>query len=103
MKVTLPESIKGAVDIDVRVTTTSIRIGTVGDSDPIIEGTFERKVDPEGENYAWYLIPDEKPPMMELTLDKDAAEVYQTYSYGTLLWARLFNDDLMLGEGLFEA
>jgi len=103
MKVTLPDSIKSAADIDVKVTSTSIRIGTVGDSDPVVEGEFERKVDPEGENYAWYLIPDEKPPVLELNLDKDHAEVYQTFSYGLLVWPRLFSDDIMLGEGLFEA
>lgn len=103
MKVTLPDSIKSAADVEVKVTSTSIRIGTVGDSDPVVEGEFERKVDPDGENYAWYLIPDEKPPVLELNLDKDHAEVYQTFSYGLLIWPRLFSDDLMLGEGLFEA
>lgn len=29
---------------------------------------------------------------------KDSSEVYQTYSYGTLLWPRLFNDDIPLGK-----
>merc|ERR1712232_841097 len=103
LKITLPESIRSAADVDVKVTTSSLHIGTVGDSDPIIVGDFERKVDPEGENFSWYLIPDEKPPMLEMCLDKDAAEVYQTFSYTTLLWPRLFTDDVMLGEGLFEA
>mmetsp|Transcript_13053 Transcript_13053/g.35615 ORF Transcript_13053/g.35615 Transcript_13053/m.35615 type:complete len:800 (+) Transcript_13053:65-2464(+) len=103
LKVTLPESVKSAADVDVKITTNSIRIGTVGDADPIVEGEFERKVEPEGENFAWYLIPDEKPPVLELTVDKAAAEVYTTFSYGTLLWPRLFNDDVVLGEGLFEA
>merc|ERR1712060_139608 len=90
-------------DVEVKLTTTGIRIGTVGDADAVVEGEFERKVEPQGENFAWYLIPEEKPPVMELTIDKDAAEVYQTFSYGTLLWSRLFNDDVTLGEGLFEA
>ncbi|CAE7416046.1 HOP2 [Symbiodinium natans] len=103
LKVTLPETIRGAQDVDVELTASSLRIGTVGDTDPIIEGKFDRKVDPNGENYSWFLIPEEVPPIMELTLDKDASEVYQTYSYGTLLWPRLFNDDIPLGEGLFEA
>ncbi|CAJ1450638.1 unnamed protein product [Effrenium voratum] len=69
--------------------------GTVGDTDPIVQGCFERK--------ARFLVPDEDPPILELTLDKDSSEVYQTFSYGTLLWPRLFNDDIPLGEGLFEA
>ena len=37
---------------------------------------------------AWHLV---------LTPRQDASEVYQTYSYGTLLWPRLFNDDIPLG------
>ncbi|CAE7222253.1 ANKRD17 [Symbiodinium necroappetens] len=103
-----PRSAKDYLDeyykeMGVELTASSLRIGTVGDADPIIDGTFERKVDPNGENYSWFLIPEEIPPVMELTLDKDAAEVYQTFSYGTLLWPRLFNDDIPLGEGLFEA
>merc|ERR1712003_271797 len=40
---------------------------------------------------------------LELSIDKDPSEVYQTFSYGTLLWPRLFEDDISLGEGLFEA
>mmetsp|Transcript_85803 Transcript_85803/g.179281 ORF Transcript_85803/g.179281 Transcript_85803/m.179281 type:complete len:788 (+) Transcript_85803:71-2434(+) len=103
LKVTLPESVKSAADVEVKTTSTSLRIGTVGDSDPVIEGEFDRKVDPHGENYAWWLIADETPPVLEMTIDKDAAEVYTTFSYGTLLWPRLFNDDVPLGEGLFEA
>lgn len=103
LKVTLPESVKSAADLDVKVTPTSIRIGTVGDADPVVEGDFERRVLPQGENFAWFLTPDEKPPILELTVDKDSSEVYQTFSYGTLLWPRLFNDDVLLGEGLFEA
>eukprot|EP00435_Cladocopium_sp_Y103_P010767 s1289_g2.t2 len=85
----------------VNVTATTMCIGTVGNTDPIVEGTFDRKVDPHGENYSWFLVPDED--TLEMTLDKDSSEVYQTYSYGTLLWPRLFNDDIPLGEGLFEA
>lgn len=103
LKVSLPESIATAADIDVKVTTQSIRIGTIKDSDPIVAGEFDRKVDPEGENFCWYLVPDEKPPLLELCLDKDASEIYQTFSYSSLLWPRLFNDDIPLGEGLFEA
>merc|ERR1712217_31396 len=103
LKVTLPESVSSAAEVEVSVTPTSIRIGTVGNADPVVVGDFERKVDPQGENYSWYLIPDEKPAVLELTVDKDASEVYQTFSYGTLLWPRLFNDDVHLGEGLFEA
>merc|ERR1719356_624614 len=41
--------------------------------------------------------------MLEMTLDKDMSEIYQTFSYATLLWSRLFDDDIALGEGLFEA
>ncbi|CAE8728218.1 unnamed protein product [Polarella glacialis] len=89
--------------IPVRVTSTHLHVGTVGDSDAIVSGDFERKVEPQGENFSWYLIPDEDPPMLEMCLDKDAAEVYQTFSYGSLLWPRLFSDDIPLGEGLFEA
>lgn len=100
LKVFLPE-IRGAQDLEVDVTATTMRIGTVGNTDPIVEGTFDRKVDPHGENYSWFLVPDED--ILEMTLDKDSSEVYQTYSYGTLLWPRLFNDDIPLGEGLFEA
>eukprot|EP00930_Biecheleria_cincta_P090279 TRINITY_DN7962_c0_g2_i1.p1 TRINITY_DN7962_c0_g2~~TRINITY_DN7962_c0_g2_i1.p1 ORF type:complete len:780 (-),score=167.99 TRINITY_DN7962_c0_g2_i1:151-2490(-) len=103
MKVALPESVRSAADVEVSVTPTTLRIGTVGDSDAVVEGEFSRKVEPQGENFCWYLIPDEEPPMLELALDKDNAEVYQTYTYGSLLWTRLFNDDLELGEGLFEA
>uniref|UniRef100_A0A7S2JWF7 CS domain-containing protein n=1 Tax=Zooxanthella nutricula TaxID=1333877 RepID=A0A7S2JWF7_9DINO len=103
LKVTLPESVKSAADIEVAVTAGGLRINTVGDSDPVVVGEFDRKVDPQGENFAWFLIPDETPPMLELILDKDPAEVYQTYSYGSLLWPRLFSDDVLLGEGLFEA
>merc|ERR1712187_185950 len=33
MKVTLPDSLRSAADIEVRVTTTHLRIGTRGDSD----------------------------------------------------------------------
>ncbi|CAJ1395712.1 unnamed protein product [Effrenium voratum] len=102
LKVFLP-SVRGAQDLDVKVTANDLWIGTVGDTDPIVQGCFERKVDPNGENYAWFLVPDEDPPILELTLDKDSSEVYQTFSYGTLLWPRLFNDDIPLGEGLFEA
>lgn len=32
---------------------------------------------------------------------EDSSEVYQTYSYGTLLWPRLFNDDIPLGGRSF--
>ena len=32
--------------------------GTVGNTDPIVEGTFDRKVDPHGENYAWLPVLD---------------------------------------------
>jgi len=103
LKVTLPESVKTASELDVKVTCHGLRIGTVGDSDPIVVGDFEKRVDPDGENFAWYLVPDEKPPMLEMTLDKDPAETYTTFSYGMLLWLRLFNDDVQLGEGLFEA
>merc|ERR1712113_626485 len=56
-----------------------------------------------GENFAWFIVPDEKPPILEMSLDKDASEVYQTYGYGSLLWSRFFNDDVTLGQGLFEA
>jgi len=103
MKITLPETVRSAADVTVDVTSTGILVGTAGDSDPVVKGDFERKVDPAGENFAWYLIPDEKPPTLELVVDKDSSEVYQTFSYGTLLWLRLFNDDVTLGEGLFEA
>mmetsp|Transcript_130110 Transcript_130110/g.324379 ORF Transcript_130110/g.324379 Transcript_130110/m.324379 type:complete len:786 (-) Transcript_130110:56-2413(-) len=103
LKVTLPESVSSAAEVEVKLTPTSIHIGTAGNSDPVVAGDFERKVDPQGENYSWYLIPDEKPAVLEVTIDKDASEVYQTFSYGTLLWPRLFNDDIQLGEGLFEA
>jgi hypothetical protein len=103
LKVQLPGSVKSAHQVEVKVTTTHLRIGTYGDTDPIVEGDFERKVEPEGDNYAWFLVPDEKPPMLELTLDKDTSEIYQTFSYATLLWPRLFDDDISLGEGLFEA
>jgi len=103
LKVTLPPSIKNASELEVRLTSTSLFIGTYGDTDPIIIGDFERKVDPEGENYSWFLVPEEHPPILEMCLDKDPAEVYQTFSYGTLLWSRLFTDDVPLGEGLFEA
>ncbi|CAK9084596.1 unnamed protein product [Durusdinium trenchii] len=68
---------------------------TTNNSDPIVEGIFDRKVDPHGENYSWFLVPDED--TLEMTLDKDKSEVYQTFSYGTLLWPRLFNDDIPLG------
>ncbi|CAK9081637.1 Ankyrin repeat domain-containing protein 17 [Durusdinium trenchii] len=71
------------------------RRGTTNNSDPIVEGIFDRKVDPHGENYSWFLVPDED--TLEMTLDKDKSEVYQTFSYGTLLWPRLFNDDIPLG------
>merc|ERR1712050_147290 len=103
LKVSLPESVRTAADLDVRVSCQHLYIGTFGDSDPIVVGDLDRKVEPEGENYSWYLIPDEDPPLLEMCLDKDASEVYQTFSYGTLLWPRLFNDDIPLGEGLFEA
>ena len=42
-----------------------------------------------------FLVPDED--TLEMTIDKDSSEVYQTYSYGTLLWPRLFDDDILLG------
>lgn len=100
LKVFLPD-IRGPQDLEVTVTVTSMRIGTTNNSDPIVEGIFDRKVDPHGENYSWFLVPDED--TLEMTLDKDKSEVYQTFSYGTLLWPRLFNDDIPLGEGLFEA
>mmetsp|Transcript_61658 Transcript_61658/g.193245 ORF Transcript_61658/g.193245 Transcript_61658/m.193245 type:complete len:473 (-) Transcript_61658:64-1482(-) len=103
LKVTLPASVKNASELDVRLTSTHLCIGTVGDTDPVVIGDFERKVDPEGENYSWYLVPEENPPLLEMCVDKDPAEVYQTFSYGTLLWSRLFKDDVPLGEGLFEA
>lgn len=103
LKVQMPDCVNTAADVDVELTPTSLRIGTVGDSDPVILGEFDRKVDPEGENYSWYLIPGEKPPILEMTIDKDNADVYTTFSYTTLIWTRLFNDDIMLGEGLFEA
>merc|ERR1712032_1624233 len=38
-----------------------------------------------------------------MIIDKDASEIYQTFGYGSLLWPRFFNDDIVLGEGLFEA
>eukprot|EP00933_Yihiella_yeosuensis_P083229 TRINITY_DN97422_c0_g1_i1.p1 TRINITY_DN97422_c0_g1~~TRINITY_DN97422_c0_g1_i1.p1 ORF type:complete len:801 (+),score=186.00 TRINITY_DN97422_c0_g1_i1:49-2403(+) len=103
LKVTLPESVGSAADLEVTVTTTTLHIRTAKDSDPIIIGEFDKKVEPEGENFCWYLVPDEKPPMLEMCLDKDHSEVYTTYSYGSLLWPRLFKDDIPLGEGLFEA
>lgn len=103
LRVHLPNSVKSAADLDVSVTTTGIRVGTVGDADAVVEGNFDRKVEPEGENFSWYLIPDERPPMLEMCIDKDQSELYQTFSYGTLLWERLFDDDVKLGEGLFEA
>lgn len=103
LKVTLPSSVKSAAEIEVSVTPTHIRVGTVGDTDPVVEGEFERKVEPNGENFSWYLVPDETPPILEMCIDKAASEVYQTFSYTTLIWPRLFKDDLLLGEGLFEA
>jgi len=103
LKVQLPATVKSASQVEVSVTTTHLRIGTRGDSDPIIVGNFERRVEPEGDNYSWFLVPDEKPPMLEMSLDKDMSEIYQTFSYATLLWPRLFSDDISLGEGLFEA
>jgi len=103
LKVTLPESLKSAADVSVECSATHLRIGTMGDSDAIVVGEFEGKVDPEGENFSWFLIPDEKPPLMELTIDKAKSEVFQTFSYGTLLWSRLFSDDVVTGDGLFEA
>jgi len=103
IKVFLPESVKNAHELEVTVTAGHLRVGTYGNSDAIVEGDFERKVEPEGENFAWYVIPDEKPPVMEMILDKDQSEIYQTFSYGILIWQRLFYDDVLLGEGLFEA
>lgn len=103
LKITMPPGVKTGADVEVDVTTGSIRIGTIGDSDPVIIGDFERKVEPFGEDFAWYLIPDEDPPMIEMTLNKDNSDVYCTQSFGTLLWPRLFKDDVVLGEGLFEA
>lgn len=50
-----------------------------------------------------YLVPDEKPPLLEMCIDKGAHEIYQTFSYTMLIWPRLFKDDIPLGEGLFEA
>merc|ERR1719517_129300 len=44
MKVTLPESLKSAADVDVQCSASRLRIGTVGDSDAIVVGEFERKV-----------------------------------------------------------
>lgn len=102
LKVHIPENIVAA-DLVVNLTTHRLYIGTLGNSDPILIGDFERQVDPEGENFSWYLVPDEQPPMLEVCVDKDHAEVYTTNSYSTLLWPRLFKDDLPLGEGLFEA
>lgn len=103
LKVTLPESARTGADVEVRVSSQHIYIGTTGNSDPIVVGDLHRKVEPDGENYAWYLVPDADPPLLEMCLDKDAADVYQTFSYSTLLWPRLFSDDIPLGEGLFEA
>merc|ERR1712139_394231 len=56
-----------------------------------------------GDNFSWCVFLEEKPPVMDITIDKDSSEVWQTFSYGTLLWPRLFADDVRLGEGLFEA
>lgn len=103
LKVFLPDSVKSAADVEVSVTTTHLRVGTVGDTDPVVDGELERRADPDGANFSWYMIPDEKPPMLEMVIDKDPADIYQTYSYGTLLWPRLFQDDVSLGSGLFEA
>jgi len=103
LKVQLPDSIRSTSELDVCVTSTHLRIGTVGDADPIVVGDFERKVEPEGDNFAWFVMPDEKPPLLEVILDKANADVYQTFSYTTLLWPRLFSDDRAVGEGLFEA
>merc|ERR1719387_1627182 len=96
IKICLPDSITSGSQLDVRVTSTEIFVGTKEDSDPIVWGEFDRRVDPEGENFAWYLVPDERPPVLDMLLDKDRAEVFQTGSYGELLWNRLFNDDVML-------
>jgi len=101
--VQLPESVKSGSQVEVSVTTSHVRIGTRGDNDPLIVGNFERKIEPEGDNYSWFLVPGAKPPMLEMSFDKDTSEIYQTFSYATLLWPRLFDDDISLGEGLFEA
>merc|ERR1712187_87631 len=90
-------------ELDVNVSSSHIRVGTFGNADPIIEGELEKKIEPDGDNFSWYVIPDESPPMLEICLDKDSSEVWQTFSYGSLLWHRLFKDDVLLGEGLFEA
>lgn len=112
LRVELPASVRAAAEVEVRITATSLRIATRGVADALadgggvlvlVEGELERKVEPEGENYAWYISFDEVPAMLELSMDKDSAEVWQTFSYGTLLWPRLFNDDAPLGAGLFEA
>lgn len=103
LMVELPQSINKASQLDVKVTSTSIRIGTVGDTDHIIVGDFERPVDPQGDNFSWYIVPEDSAPMLHIFLDKSRNEIYQTYGYGSLLWPRLFNDDVLLGEGLFEA
>jgi len=103
LKVMLPTSVTSATCLDVVVNQTSMRIKTKGDADSIIEGELERRVDPDGDNFTWVLLRDEQPPVLEMTLDKDSAEAWQTGSYGSLLWPRLFSDDVPLGEGLFEA
>eukprot|EP00971_Amphidinium_carterae_P304407 6049558-Amphidinium_carterae.1 len=86
LRVPLPQSVTSASQIEVRMTTTYLRIGTVGDADPIIEGELERKIEPDGENSVWYIDPDETPRILNMSIDKEMAEVYQTYSYGELLW-----------------
>eukprot|EP00928_Gymnodinium_smaydae_P073577 TRINITY_DN56768_c0_g1_i1.p1 TRINITY_DN56768_c0_g1~~TRINITY_DN56768_c0_g1_i1.p1 ORF type:complete len:840 (+),score=194.27 TRINITY_DN56768_c0_g1_i1:52-2571(+) len=103
LRVPLPSSVAGAGDVEVKVTASHLRIGTRGDADPVVEGDLERRVDPEGESFCWYLEPDASPPLLELVLDKDTADAWQTTSYGELLWPRLFRDDAELGRGLFEA
>lgn len=99
IKVTLPSGVH-ANEVEVRCSVKHLRIA-VGDK-CLVEGDFDRQVEPEGEHFAWFLE-DEDPPLLDITIDKSNAEVYQTFSYGTLLWNRLFSDDVILGEGLFEA
>mmetsp|Transcript_20479 Transcript_20479/g.47727 ORF Transcript_20479/g.47727 Transcript_20479/m.47727 type:complete len:782 (-) Transcript_20479:51-2396(-) len=103
LRVPLPDSVHSASQIQVDMTTTHLRIGTVGDADPIVEGDLERKIEPEGANTVWFIDPDEHPKVLQLTVDKEQAEVYQTYSYGEILWYRLFKDEIKVGTGLFEA
>ncbi|CAK0817864.1 unnamed protein product, partial [Prorocentrum cordatum] len=103
LKVILPETVSSASELSVEVKTGSLRVGIRGSADPIVEGRFDGKVEPEGENFAWYVDADERPPVLEMCLDKALSELYAKSSYTEVLWLRLFDDDALLGAGLFDA